>query len=179
MQSTLSETGRLTRVLVKHPRDAFVDAATIAREWQSLNFTGAPSLAAANDEYEAFLDILRRNGAQVDFLPRDARANLDSIYARLTQEIYRSVRPECEKTADVCAHCHDIAEEQALLFLRGLPNLRCRLSDDVQAYISTAAARTATNVATMVDRVVSGLILRSITHLLLTNKDGSIRIMQQ
>src|SRR5205823_3496912 len=82
VRSTLSETGRLTRVLVKHPRDAFVDAATIAREWQSLNFTGAPSLAAANDEYEVFLDILRRNGAQVDFLPRDARANLDSIYAR-------------------------------------------------------------------------------------------------
>src|SRR6266849_1095265 len=58
---------------------------------------------------------------------------LDSIYARLTQEVYRSVRPECQQTADVCDHCHEIAEEQALLFLRGLPGLRCRLSDDVQA----------------------------------------------
>ncbi len=58
---------------------------------------------------------------------------LDSIYARLTQELYRSVRTECEKAVDVCDHCHEVAEEQALLFLRGLPNLRCRLSDDVQA----------------------------------------------
>src|SRR5947209_9278511 len=58
---------------------------------------------------------------------------LDSIYARLTQEIYRSVRAECQKSADICDHCHEIAEEQALLFLRGSPSLRCRLSDDVQA----------------------------------------------
>ena len=82
MATTLSETGRLTRVLVKHPRDAFVDDATIAREWQPLNYTSAPSLAKASAEYETFLQILRRGGAQVDFLPRDASTNLDSIYAR-------------------------------------------------------------------------------------------------
>jgi len=60
---------------------------------------------------------------------------LDSIYARLTQEIYRSIRPECAnaKAMDECEHCHGIAEEQSLLFLRALPHLRSRLSDDVQA----------------------------------------------
>jgi len=60
---------------------------------------------------------------------------LDSIYARLTQEMYRSVRPDCgnNNASDVCDHCHAIAEEQALLFLRALPNLRGRLSEDVQA----------------------------------------------
>ena len=58
---------------------------------------------------------------------------LDSIYARLTQETYRSVRPQCEKTSDSCDHCLGIAEEQSLLFLRKLVDLRCRLSDDVQA----------------------------------------------
>src|SRR5262245_43337430 len=30
---------------------------------------------------------------------------LDSICARLTQEIYRSVRPTCGKTNDICDHC--------------------------------------------------------------------------
>src|SRR5215472_9710488 len=33
---------------------------------------------------------------------------LDSIYARLTEEIYRSVRPECSsssETIDACEHC--------------------------------------------------------------------------
>src|SRR5438552_1204732 len=48
---------------------------------------------------------------------------LDSIYARLTQEIYRSVRPECENTTDVCNHCHEIAEQEAIVFLRKMPSL--------------------------------------------------------
>jgi len=80
--NTLSETGRLTHVLVKHPRDAFVDEATIAREWQALHFTNAPVLARAVTEFDAFLEILRRSGARLEFLPRDAHTNLDSIYAR-------------------------------------------------------------------------------------------------
>jgi serine O-acetyltransferase len=58
---------------------------------------------------------------------------LDSIYARLAQEIYRSVRPDCQAATDVCDHCLGIAEEQALVFLRKLVDLRRRLSDDVQA----------------------------------------------
>ncbi len=61
---------------------------------------------------------------------------LDSIYARLTEEIYRSIRPECtgsSQATDMCEHCHAIAEEQALIFLRALPHLRSRLSEDVQA----------------------------------------------
>jgi serine O-acetyltransferase len=58
---------------------------------------------------------------------------LDSIYARLTQEIYRSIRPRCENSSDACDHCQTIAEEQSLLFLQKLVGLRRRLSDDVQA----------------------------------------------
>jgi serine O-acetyltransferase len=58
---------------------------------------------------------------------------LDSIYARLTQEIYRSVRPECDDKRAPCGHCHEIAEDQALAFLRKLPDLRSRLAQDVQA----------------------------------------------
>jgi N-dimethylarginine dimethylaminohydrolase len=69
-------------VLVKHPRDAFVDDATIAAQWKPLNFAAAPSLAKAIEEYEAFLDLIRATGAQIDCLPRDERTNLDSIYAR-------------------------------------------------------------------------------------------------
>jgi serine O-acetyltransferase len=60
---------------------------------------------------------------------------LDSIYTRMTEEIYRSIRPECAnaKAMDTCEHCYSIAEEQTLLFLRAVPHLRSRLSDDVQA----------------------------------------------
>jgi serine O-acetyltransferase len=58
---------------------------------------------------------------------------LDSIFARLTEEIYRSVRPACDHAEDTCDHCLNSAEEQSLSFLRKLVDLRRRLSDDVQA----------------------------------------------
>lgn len=82
MSANLSEVGRLTRVLLKHPREAFVDAATIAAQWKPLSFTAPPSLPKAIEEYAAFLRLIRATGAQIDFLPRDERTNLDSLYAR-------------------------------------------------------------------------------------------------
>jgi N-dimethylarginine dimethylaminohydrolase len=80
--STLAEAGRLERVVVKHPREAFVSDEACAAQWKSLDFSAAPALARADEEYEAFLRILQGAGAQVDFLPADERTNLDSIYAR-------------------------------------------------------------------------------------------------
>ena len=58
---------------------------------------------------------------------------VDSIYARLTVEIYRSIRPGCDRSAEFCSHCHDRAEDEALTLLRRLPALRGQLSFDVQA----------------------------------------------
>ncbi len=82
MGNSLSEVARLTHVLVKHPRDAFVDESTIAAQWKPLNFVSPPALASAIAEYEAFFDSIRAAGARVDFLPRDDRTNLDSLYPR-------------------------------------------------------------------------------------------------
>ena len=80
--SSLTEVGRLTRVLLKHPREAFVSDETIAAQWRSLAFTAPPSLARAVDEYDAFVDILRTAGAEIDSLPASGTTNLDSIYVR-------------------------------------------------------------------------------------------------
>ena len=80
--STLSEFGRLTRVLLKHPRDAFRSDDAIAAEWSALNFSSPPSLAGAVDEYDTFVDILKTSGAQIDFLAPAEHTNLDSIYVR-------------------------------------------------------------------------------------------------
>ena len=67
---------------------------------------------------------------------------MDSIYTRLAQEIYRSIRDECERQGDVCDHCQSLAEEQALSLLRKIPDLRYRLSFDVQgAYDGDPAAK--------------------------------------
>jgi serine O-acetyltransferase len=58
---------------------------------------------------------------------------IDSVYSRLTQEIYRGVRNQCQIAADICEHCQDTAEEQAMVLLRKIAELRSRLSQDVQA----------------------------------------------
>ena len=67
---------------MKHPHDAFVDQATIATQWQSLGFSGAPDLDKAAEEFDAFASLLRASGADVELLPRDERTTLDSIYVR-------------------------------------------------------------------------------------------------
>jgi N-dimethylarginine dimethylaminohydrolase len=82
MTEVLSEHGRLTRVLLKHARDAFVSDTTIASQWKPLNFSAPPDFAKAVAEYEAFLDIFARGGTEVVFLPPQDASTLDSIYVR-------------------------------------------------------------------------------------------------
>ena len=80
--STLAEFGRLTRVMLKHPRQAFRTDRAIAAEWKVLNFGGAPSLTGAIEEYGAFVEILTTAGVQIDYLTEAEETNLDSIYVR-------------------------------------------------------------------------------------------------
>ncbi|HEY2931009.1 MAG TPA: serine acetyltransferase [Acidobacteriota bacterium] len=56
------------------------------------------------------------------------------LYERLREQIYRSFRHTCDR-ADfpTCNHCQDRAEKAAIDFLACLPDLRRRLSLDVQA----------------------------------------------
>jgi N-dimethylarginine dimethylaminohydrolase len=82
MGFTLSEAGRLTRVLMKHPRDAFIDQATIDAQWKKLNFSAPPDFARAVDEYDRFLDLVESTGAKIDLLPRHDSTTLDSMYVR-------------------------------------------------------------------------------------------------
>jgi N-dimethylarginine dimethylaminohydrolase len=78
----LSETGRITRLIVKHPRDAFLGPDAIAAEWRALNFTGPPDFARALVEYDRFLGLVSRAGAELCSLPPCAGVGLDSIYVR-------------------------------------------------------------------------------------------------
>jgi N-dimethylarginine dimethylaminohydrolase len=80
--SAASDVGRLARVVVKHPREAFRDAEAIGREWRDLNFTAPPDLTSALAEYDRFLDALRTTGAELLALPAAEGTTLDSVYAR-------------------------------------------------------------------------------------------------
>ena len=79
---TQSETDCLAQVLLKSPRDAFVDERTIAEQWWGLNFTAPPDIARATEEFDRFTEIIRSCGAEVHLLPSDAQTTLDSIYVR-------------------------------------------------------------------------------------------------
>ena len=81
MSPVLSEVDRLSRVAVKHPRDAFIDQQTIARQWQELRFTAEPDLGRASREHDRFIEALSAV-AEVHLLPRDETTTLDSIYVR-------------------------------------------------------------------------------------------------
>jgi N-dimethylarginine dimethylaminohydrolase len=80
--NALTEYDRLTSVVVKHVRDAFVDTQTIAAQWKTLNYTAPPDVARAIDQHDRLIDILRSSGATVHELPCDAQTTLDSIYVR-------------------------------------------------------------------------------------------------
>jgi N-dimethylarginine dimethylaminohydrolase len=78
-----SEVGRLTRVVLMHARDAFVDRARIERQWRDLNFTAPPDLSQAVDEYDRFAGLIESSGAEISYLPpRSSELTLDSIYVR-------------------------------------------------------------------------------------------------
>jgi arginine deiminase len=70
----------LRRVIVKTPQNAFCDQATIDWQWKQLNFVDRPDFAGAVQQHEKLVELLRANGAEVLFLNRDSRTNLDSIY---------------------------------------------------------------------------------------------------
>jgi len=61
----MSDIGPWGRILLRHPRQAFVDDATIARQWQALGFTAAPDFGLAVQQYERFIEVLRCSGAAV------------------------------------------------------------------------------------------------------------------
>lgn len=94
-ETAQSEIGTIARILLKHPREAFRDARTIERQWRELNFTAAPDLAAAIDEYDHLLACLNEGQAMVHFLPQTDRATLDSIYVRDASVV-------CDQGAIIC-----------------------------------------------------------------------------
>jgi N-dimethylarginine dimethylaminohydrolase len=79
---TQSDVGRIERILLKHARDAFRDDASIATQWQELNYPSPPDLARAVDEYDRLVSLFEGWDIEVLFAPADSEVGLDSIYVR-------------------------------------------------------------------------------------------------
>lgn len=77
-----SEYGALQRVFIKSAPDAFVNQATVAQQWQHLNFLSEPDFRKAEKESTLFEAIIRSSGADVTFFPQDSTVSIDSMYCR-------------------------------------------------------------------------------------------------
>jgi N-dimethylarginine dimethylaminohydrolase len=74
------EVGRIKRILLKHPRDAFQSPHQIQKHWKDLNYLDPPDLKEALKEYEAFLSLLERSVTEFHYLPQHENTGLDSLY---------------------------------------------------------------------------------------------------
>ncbi len=73
MSSAASEVLPIRALLLKHPRLAWLGQDRVRGQWRDLRYTAEPDFARAVDEYDRFVDILRRSVPEVRFLPEDAR----------------------------------------------------------------------------------------------------------
>ena len=77
-----SDTGRITRLALRHAADAFVSQELLDRQWQDLNYTACPDFRQAIDEYDRFLEALRSTDAEILMLPSGEGLTIDSVYVR-------------------------------------------------------------------------------------------------
>lgn len=75
-----SEVGEIKSLMLKHPREAFVKQEKVNEQWMDLNYSDRPDLDKAIEEYENFVDILKRSVPEIHYLPQNENTGLDSIY---------------------------------------------------------------------------------------------------
>jgi len=77
-----SEVDPIRRLLLKHPRDAFVDQSRIDAQWRDLNYLSPPDFSRAVAEYDAFVALMEETIGDIQFLPPSDQTGIDSIYVR-------------------------------------------------------------------------------------------------
>ena len=82
MLSGINEFGRLKRLAMRRPAEAFVDETRIDKEWKDLNYHYRPDLAQARAEHERFAEIIKSVGADILYLPPAGELTMDSLYVR-------------------------------------------------------------------------------------------------
>ena len=70
----------IKKILLKHPKNAFVDQKTINNQYLDLNYSKAPDFNKAINDYEKFISLLKSFGIELHFLSKDYSTSLDSIY---------------------------------------------------------------------------------------------------
>jgi N-dimethylarginine dimethylaminohydrolase len=91
-----SEVGRISNVLLKHAKEAFIDVNKVELEWSELNYNSAPNFSQSVNEYDQFSDLLASAGIETSYLAENEATTLDSIYVRDASVL-------CDKGAILCS----------------------------------------------------------------------------
>jgi arginine deiminase len=68
------------RMLLKHPKDAFLSQGHIDSQWRSLNYLAAPNYEGVLEDYDSFVSLLSRAIPEIKYLTLNEKTGLDSIY---------------------------------------------------------------------------------------------------
>lgn len=72
--------GKIERLLLKHPRDAFISEENVRVQWEELDYSSEPNYEVAIREYERFVELLENHIPEISYLPQSEQVGLDSIY---------------------------------------------------------------------------------------------------
>ena len=75
-----SEIAPIKKLLLKHPRDAFINKDNVSKQWKDLNYFGCPDFLKAIEEYDQFIELFGQFGIEILYLPQHNNTGLDSIY---------------------------------------------------------------------------------------------------
>lgn len=77
-----SEIGKIEKILLKHPKDAFISQENINNQWSELGYRSGPVFNEALEEYENFVNLFRSEISDIMFLPQNEKTGIDSVYVR-------------------------------------------------------------------------------------------------
>ncbi len=75
-----SEVDQIKSLLLKHPKDAFISQEYIQSQWKELNYLASPDYDKAQEEYDNFVEYLKKSISGIYYLPQNDKTGLDSIY---------------------------------------------------------------------------------------------------
>ena len=70
----------IKKILLKHPKSAFINQKTINEQYLKLNYFEAPNFNKSILDYENFVSLLKSFDIELHYLPEDKSTSLDSIY---------------------------------------------------------------------------------------------------
>ncbi len=79
---SFNEYGKLAKVAMRKPAEAFVNDAKIDAEWRDLNYHSRPDLVNAAREFDAFENLMTAQGTEILDLPAGDGLTLDALYTR-------------------------------------------------------------------------------------------------